>query len=103
MYLKKLVLARPTGDGWGIMYRGCHIVSVPHVFTQATSFKYTTCEEREPNRFLQNWQQRIPAGRGTEFASAATLPRCYQVKLNDVPHINTYELCLLYRGQKQTD
>jgi len=52
MHVKKLVLAGPTGVWWGIMFRGCHIVSLTHVFTQATSFKYPTCEAAGPNQFL---------------------------------------------------
>ena len=103
MHVKKLVLAGPTGVWWGIMYGGCHIVSLTHVFTKATSFKYPTCEVAGPNQFLQSWQQCIPARRDTEFASAAKLPRCYQVKMNDIPSISICNLCLLYRGQKQTD
>jgi len=39
---KKSVFAGPSGVRWGIMYRACHIVSPPHVFTPATSFKYPT-------------------------------------------------------------
>jgi len=52
MHVKKLVLAGPTGVWWGIMYGGCHIVSLTHVFTKATSFKYPTCEVAGPNQFL---------------------------------------------------
>ena len=89
MYVKKALLAGLTGVLWGVMYRACHIVSVHHVFVQATSFNCPTWEAAEPNRFLQIWQQRIPAGHGTEFASEFTLPRCYMVKWNDVPDICT--------------
>ena len=83
------------------MYRGCHIVSLTHVFTKATSFKCPTCQAAEPNQLLQSWQQRIPAGRGTDFASAATLPRCYQVKLNDVPPsaLVIYVYCIVARSR----
>jgi len=52
MHVEKLVFVGPTGLGLGIMYRGCHIVSLPHVFTQATSFKCPTCETAGKNQFI---------------------------------------------------
>ena len=36
IHVKKLVFVAPTAVLWGIMYRACHIVSLPHVFTPAT-------------------------------------------------------------------
>jgi hypothetical protein len=48
---KKVSIRWPTGVGWGIMYRACHIVSLPHVFTLATSFKYPTCDTAGTNSF----------------------------------------------------
>jgi len=50
--ITKFVFVGPTGVGWGIMYPVCHIVSLPHVLTQATSFKYPTCETTDTNQFL---------------------------------------------------
>jgi hypothetical protein len=52
MYVEKLVFAGPTGVGWGIMYHSCHIVSLPNVVTEATPFKYPTCETAGTNKFL---------------------------------------------------
>ena len=52
LHVKTVVFSRPTGVGWGIMYRACHIVSLPQVLTAALSFKYPTCEMAGTNKLL---------------------------------------------------